>query len=69
MADGPPVVHAAAPRGNVLPVVHLGPLLAEHGHLVPHEGESAAVNLNNEKNFSFNVNQSLRDYVRAERVL
>ena len=48
----PPVVHAAAPRGHVLPVVHLGPLLTEHGHLVPHEGECAAVNLSNEKNFS-----------------
>ena len=43
----PPVVHAAAPRGHVLPVVHLGPLLTEHGHLVPYEGECAAVNLVN----------------------
>ena len=41
----PPEVHAAAPRGHVLPVEHLGPLLAEHGHLVPHKGEGAAVNL------------------------
>ena len=41
----PPVVDAAAPRGYVLPVEHFGPLLAEHGHLVPHKRERAAVNL------------------------